>query len=156
MTVRLLKDASISDVRREMTRIFHEGSVDPSVKQLADLAVFSSPDPVIAVHSFVRQTFQYQADPEGAELFIHPRRVAQDYFLGNPRSMDCDDHALLVASMLGALGKQTRILIVGTKSQELDHALAQVNTLLGWVSVDTTDSHPLGWVRKFWQTIVVD
>ena len=157
MTVRLIREASLVDIKREMGQMFHEGMVDPSVKRLAEEAVAGKPDQISAVFEFVRSTFPYVPDPESAELFIHPRVRAEAYFRSEIRGGDCDDAALLTAAMYGALGYRTRILLVDSGSGDLDHALAQVSTNIGWINADTTDTqNPLGWVKNFGQTVIIE
>ncbi len=63
---------------------------------------------------------------------------------------------MLTAAMMGSLGYRTRVLIVDSGSGEFDHALASVETNVGWISADTTTSNPLGWIRNFGQTVVIE
>ena len=155
MSVRLLKNVSLETAKIELSRIMHEGYTSIAVRRLTEESIYNRKDTIGAVFDFVRNTFPYAEDPISAELFIHPNRVAEDYFSGRIRAGDCDDHALLTASMLGSIGYKTRILLVG-KGFDVDHALAEVLTSTGWVSVDTTSSQPLGWFHKYSQEVVVN
>jgi len=136
--------------------MLHEGKADPTVRKLAEEAVSGKPDPISAVFEFVRKTFPYVPDPENYELFVHPRVRAEAYYKGEIKGGDCDCQALLTAAMMGSLGYKTRILIVDSGSGELDHALASVETNIGWIPADTTTMNPLGWVKNFRQTVVVE
>ena len=155
MAVNYIKDASIDDLISSLSRFKSEGSRDPKVRQLAEIAVAGESDQIAAVHKFVRGTFPYQPDPENAELFIHPRKVAQDYFSGRIRRFDCDDSALLSSAMLSSLGYETRILLVELRGPGIDHALAQVKTSIGWLAVDAVSSRPMGWIEQYKQVVVV-
>ena len=144
-----LKGASLSDVKRELSRMLGEGTRNPQVRQLAELASKEQEDKVIAVFQFVKKTFPYAPDPYEIELFIHPRRIAQDYFEGRIRQGDCDDLSLLTAAMLGSIGYQTRLVLVDSNlDNEIDHALAQVYSepLGEWLNLDVASNNPIGWV----------
>lgn len=145
MSISLLTNASINDVKQELSRMLTEGIRSPSVRKLAEQAGVSPPH----VFDFVSTTFPYIPDPLGQELFIHPNRMAEDYFSGTTRGGDCDDHALLTGAMLGSVGEKVRIVLFDTDSDwEVDHAAAQVysDVLRSWVNVDTASKTPLGWV----------
>ena len=155
MTIQYLQNVSLNDLTSSLSRFKAEGSRDPKVRQLAEIAVAGEQDQISAIHRFVRETFPYQLDPETSELFIHPRKVAQDYFAGRVRRFDCDDSAMLVTSMLSSLGYETRILLVELKVPGIDHALGQVKTDIGWLAVDSVSSKPLGWIEQYKQVVVV-
>mgnify|MGYP001592827415 CR=1 FL=1 len=155
MPVNYIQNASLDDLVSSLSRFKAEGSRDPKVRQLAEIAVAGEQDQISAVHNFVRDTFPYQPDPENSELFIHPRKVAQDYFTSRIRRFDCDDSAMLVGSMLSSLGYETRILLVELRGPGIDHALAQVKTSIGWLAVDAVSSKPLGWIEQYKQVIIV-
>jgi len=158
MTIRTIHNASPHDVNREMSRMLKEGSIDPSVRQLAETAIQKDPqDHVSSVFDFVRDTFPYIPDPNDTELFIHPRKIAEDYFSGKVRSGDCDDHSLLVSAMLSSIGYRVRISLIAIETYELDHAVAQVYLEgLGWVNVDTTMDRPLGWILQSKNTVYIE
>ncbi len=155
MPTQYLQNVSLEGIVSNLSRFKAEGSRDPKVRQLAEIAVAGEVDQVLAVHKFVRGTFPYQPDPENSELFIHPKKVAQDYFDGRVRRFDCDDSALLTSSMLSSLGYETRIILVELRGPGLDHALTQVKTNIGWLAVDAVSSRPLGWIEQYKQIVVV-
>lgn len=150
-----LKDASWDTLKSEMRRLRDEGARNAKVWKLAELATLGQPDPISAIHRFVQQTFPYTPDPEESELFIHPRKIAEDYFSGHARSFDCDDFALLTSAMLSSIGYESRMILVERKGPGFDHALAQVNTQIGWLSVDTSSKNPVGWLENYKQIAVV-
>ena len=156
MSLRLLRDAGLGDIQREMSRMFHESGLDPTVRRLAERAIDNYPDHIGAIYDFVKQTFPYAPDPIENELFIHPRVVATDYYAGRFRAADCDDHALLNAALLSSIGYKVRIALLAMKGAEIDHAVAQVWTELGWLSVDTTSSRSLGWVETYNYCLLVE
>ena len=146
MTTSLLRNVSAETLMGELSRFQAEGGADPTVRRLAELAVWQKDDQIAGIYDFVKNTFPYLPDPIHYEFFIHPRLMAENYFAGYIRGADCDDHALLASAMLRSLGYEAKVLLVDSAGNgEIDHALAQVNTPIGWVNVDTVANCPLGW-----------
>ena len=146
MTLTLLKNASLADVKYELARMLSEGIMSSNVRQLTEQVTTGKEDKIAAVFDFIRTTFPYSSDPYGKELFIHPNRVTLDYYSDRIRQMDCDDFALLSGAMLGSIGYVVRIALLDTNFDlEIDHAIAQVNTELGWLNIDASNERPLGW-----------
>ena len=160
MSIRLVRDVSIEEAAIYLRQMMQEGKLDPSVRRLSEEAVLGHKDQVRAVYEWVQEHLPYAFDPETAELFIHPRRIAEDYYQGRIRMGDCDDAALLAASMLGSLGHQTRLSLIATgDTPEIDHAVAQVFSpeLDSWLMVDPTAGYlPMGWIEKSQRTIIID
>ena len=157
MTTKLILNANLTEVVRELSRMVQEGTIDPSVRKLAEQITIGQADPIGMVFVFVTHTFPYQLDPINYELFIHPRRMVEDYYQGRLHSGDCDDHALLNAALLGSIGYKTRIILVDNgRSGEINHALSQVETKIGWVDVDTTSTAPLGWFKRYDTMVIVN
>lgn len=160
MSVRLIKDVSLEGIIPHLRQMMQEGKLDPLVRRLAEEAIFAREDPVRGVYDWVREHLPYVSDPEPAELFIHPRRIAEDYYAGRARAGDCDDAALLVSAMLGSIGYVSRIALLATgDTQEIDHAVAEVFSpeLNSWLIIDpTAKSFPLGWIEASRRTIPVE
>src|SRR3990167_3732836 len=112
MGIKFIRDANIDDVKREMAKMLHEGSTDIDIRHLAERAIKSEQTAIQNIFDFVRTTFPYISDPVNTELFIHPRLMARSYFQGSLRHADCDDFALLTASMLQSIGFESRIAII--------------------------------------------
>ena len=157
MTVRLIRDATLEDLTREMRLMLQEGIASPAVRRLAETAVAGKQDKISAVFDFIRGTFPYTPDPLNLELFVSPNRMAEDYFAGRIRGEDCDGLALLSGATLGAIGYETRVVLLDSDLDgELDHAIAQVLTPeLGFINVDTSSSFPLGWYIPSGVTVYV-
>lgn len=160
MTVTLYKNVGDNEAVAILRKTLKEGIVSQNVKILTSVALdrFGHIDSLNSVWKFVKENFPYQSDPEDYELFIHPNRVALDYFNGIPRSGDCDDHALLTAAMLGAIGYRTKIILADCNFDgEIDHAFSQVHSeKLGWLNFDTSGVNPLGWIIPYGKGITVD
>lgn len=97
-----------------------------------------------AVYYYVREFIRYQRDPLDLETVQTPwETLARGYG-------DCDDHAVLVCSLLQSLGHPTRFMAIGLIPGTLTHVYAQ--TALGnpsnpssWLSLDTTEIQCPGW-----------
>lgn len=144
----------------DLRQLLHEGISSPAVRHLAEEAIAGREDHILAVHTFVKRTFPYIPDPiEPGELFIHPNRMAEDYFSGRIRGGDCDDHATLNAAMLGSIGYRVRLALIDSDMDfELDHAVAEVfsDKLGEWIQVDTTSEFPLGWSLPTGRVVYVE
>ena len=156
--ITLLKDASFSDAKRELSRMLNEGTESPNVRRLAETAIAGKQDQIGAVFDFVQSNFPYCPDPFETELFISPNRMAEDYFAGRQRMGDCDDLALISGAMLGSIGYQTRLALLATGGADIDHAVAEVwsEELGEWVSVDASSKLPLGWCIRNNRKVVVE
>ena len=140
--------ASFPQLKAELSRMLAEGIANPTVHQMAEIAVAGKSDQIAAIYDFVKANFAYVPDPEDMELFIAPKRMAESYFAGNLMGGDCDDMSLLNAGLLGSRGYQARIVILDSDfDDKWDHAICEVYSpfLSDWVAVDTTDKYPLGW-----------
>ena len=158
MSITKFKNVDLSTLKVELKRILTEGIEDPEVRRLTETAVKGNEDPIRKVYDFVKENFSYLPDPYTAELFIHPKLVASDYFQGRLRSMDCDDFALLGASMLGSIGFHTQIVLLDYNFDNIiDHAVAEIYSekLQSWVTFDPTSDYPLGWDIKASRKVVV-
>ena len=156
--LRLLSEANWPDIQREMSRMLREGIQSANVRKLAELAISNKEDHVVAIHQFVKLHFPYAPDPADMELFIHPNRMALDYFDGRQRMGDCDDLALLTAAMMGSIGYSVRIQLIDVNLDgEIDHAVSQVKDgVLGWLNIDSSNTKPLGWELPTTHTITVE
>jgi len=159
MQLNTLSRATIDDLKYELSRMLADGIYDPSVQMMSQIAVAGQPDQIRAVYDFVKTNFPYVPDEQlradhnlgsDGEFFTSPKRAAESYFNSQSLGFDCDCHSLLVASMLGSLGYNTRIALIDlTFDGEPDHAIAEVFSpyMNGWIYVDTTDDYRLGWGR---------
>jgi transglutaminase-like putative cysteine protease len=92
-----------------------------------------------ALQQWVQNSVEYRRDPVDAELLQTPQVTLQ------LKAGDCDDQAVLIASLLQATGHPAQFIAVGMNGAPLSHVFTQ--TLIGtsWVSVETIEKRPLGW-----------
>lgn len=92
------------------------------------------------IQAWIQNCIEYRRDPVDVELVQTPQVTLQ------LKAGDCDDQAVLAASLLQATGHPTQFIAVGMNGGPLSHVLAQ--TLIGtsWVSVETIERRALGWM----------
>jgi transglutaminase-like putative cysteine protease len=98
---------------------------------VGDCASRDSVCQVRAVQEFVRDGIKYLPDVRDVETIQTP-----DYTL-TLKSGDCDDQAVLVASLLESIGRQTRFLAQGIAGGDFSHVSSQVLLGTRWVNLET-------------------
>ena len=117
---------------------------DPRVRDCASDLVKDIPgknwrQEIDAIFYYVRDFIRYQLDPVEIETVQSPwETLSRGYG-------DCDDQALLVASLLETIGHPTRFMAIGLKPRTLIHVYAQAKCGNDWISLDTTEMHNPGW-----------
>lgn len=94
------------------------------------------------IHKFVRDNIRYVRDIREVETLQTPERTLLN------RAGDCDDKAVLVASLLESINHPTRFVAIGLQNNPYSHVYAE--TLIGnrWVTVETTEPVEIGWKPK--------
>lgn len=97
---------------------------------------------VDAIHRFVMLHLRYVRDPLWYEMITYPETLLFDTATG-----DCDDHVVLEAAMLGALGIPTRFVTYGFKGNiAQSHVAMEAKVGNGWVPLDPiVKDKPSGW-----------
>lgn len=95
-----------------------------------------------AIQVFVRDKIRYVKDIRGVETLATPL-VTLDTGSG-----DCDDKAVLAASLLESIGHPTRFVAIGFAPDTYQHVFAE--TLIGnhWVVIETTEAVDISWKPK--------
>lgn len=133
---------------RQMQTLVDQSFADPVVRQKAvDIVRFVTPRDYIAMSSAIRQWLadhiRFLRDPEGKELSYSPRlmiRAINDYGITN---VDCDDAAVLAASLGRSVGLRARFSLIGFVKPDasLSHVfteLAGPSASAPWVEQDVT------------------
>ena len=95
---------------------------------------------VRAVHDYVRRNIRYRKDINGIETVATPVKTLEY------RAGDCDDQAVLVATLLETLGHPTRFVAVKMKHLgPFVHVLTETKIGPKWVPVETTENWPVGY-----------
>lgn len=93
-----------------------------------------------ALFNYVRDHIRYTRDIRGLETLQIPP-VTMDLAAG-----DCDDKSALLAALLESVGHPTRFVAVGyTTPGAYSHVYVETRYGSGWLPLDATMPHPLGW-----------
>ncbi len=130
---------------RAMARLVAVFHVEHIIYQLARTIVRNVPGKdylgeLQAVQTWVRAHIRYTRDIHGIESLQWPTRTLE---MGHG---DCDDQAVLVASLLSAIGFPVRFRAVGWRAGAYVHVLTEGQLPGGrWVTVETTEPVAVGW-----------
>lgn len=128
-------------IMRDLTR---EWRVHPKLRQLAKKIVQPCPPKsarceVARIHAFVSNKIRYLGDVAGVETVQAPDVTLRD------RCGDCDDQAVLVASLLQSIGRPARFIAIGIRPGQFAHVYTETPIGPDWVAVETTEKGwPLG------------
>lgn len=117
----------------------------PAIRSAALSITFTTPErdqlsEVDALFSFVRDHVRYVRDVRGVETLATPTKTIE--LLAG----DCDDQSTLLAALLESIGYPTRFVIAGYNgSPYYAHVYLQALTREGWVNLDPTEDHAVGW-----------
>lgn len=94
---------------------------------------------IIAVRNFVHEHCKYSNDALGVEQIQDPERICDQIVKYGKAVMDCDEQALIIATLCRQLGREVRFVIVGFGRQgSYSHVFAQVKEPKSgqWLTVD--------------------
>lgn len=95
------------------------------------------PNQVYAMTRHVKEKMTYVRDPAGSEYVVSPLLLIRDIRERGTAYGDCDDHALLLNTLLTSLGVQTRFL--GVKlggGAKYNHVICSALIGSEWVDID--------------------
>ena len=142
-------DARLLATLNQMVRWSADYRTNEQIRMLSDSIVRNVPgkaylQQAAAVQDWVRANIRYNMDVYDVETLQTPVYTLQRM------QGDCDDHALLVGTLLLAAGHPVRYTAIASQAPgAYDHVFAE--TLVGrqWMSVETTENVPLGWWPDF-------
>jgi len=92
-----------------------------------------------ALFNYVQNSIRYTLDINGVETIQTPVKTLE-YGQG-----DCDDKAVLLATLLESIGHRTRFYAVGFQPKNISHVLLECNINGEWIALETTEPVPMGW-----------
>lgn len=139
--------AGTVETLEQMKRLALEGKRDLSVRLAAMDIIRDVPQKMYrqeaeAIQRFVRDKIRYTQDIHNVETLADPATTLE---LGQG---DCDDKAVLVASLLGAVGHPTKFVAVGFRPGRYEHVYVETKIGNEWVPVETTEPVELGWMPR--------
>jgi len=131
--MKIITEASLETIKQELRRMLNDGIRCPEVRDMA-ISVRQEGDEIASIFNWAKGAFSYVPDPFRKELFVSPRKQLEQYWQIGAISLDCDDASLLIASLLGSVGYETKISLLDCDFDgEYDHAIGSVNTNSGWL-----------------------
>jgi len=96
-----------------------------------------------AIHAFVQNSIQYVRDVRGVETLATPIKTLEF------RQGDCDDQAVLLASLLESVGHPTRFVAMKqTMFGAYVHVYTETKIGNKWFPLETTEKFPAGFPMK--------
>lgn len=150
------QNPSLDETVAHMRRLIHSARKDPVVLKLvreicAGLEPGDYNSEIQAIYHWVDAHVRYIQDPHGVELLIAPQRLIAMAFQsenqGTKASGDCDDIAMLTASLLMAAGHNCRLVVAGFAPNNPSHVFAQVAVR----TVDAGGGNSAG--AQLWHTV---
>lgn len=142
-------DEGARQTLRLMQRIVREALRDPVVLERAAQVVSGVPPhdqegELRAIRRFLVQNVRYLNDPEGFELLRQPDYQLDRIAAGGKAEGDCDDVAILAATLAIATGRPARFVAVGFggPTDPFSHVWAEALVGGSWRELDTT--RPIG------------
>lgn len=138
-------DAGTKATLKIMSKIVKTYKRAPAVRELALKLTMGIPNQAFAqeaaeLHSWVQRNIRYVKDVRGVETIQTPIQTLR------LRAGDCDDMAIILASLLEAIGHPTRFVAVGFKGRGFSHVLPQTRMGRRWVWLECTK--PLAFGQK--------
>jgi len=108
------------------------------------------------IFKFVRDEIKYRKDPYRVEMFQSPKRTLLDYLRGYGAG-DCDDKAILIASMLSSIGYKVRLVLMNPRGGAYTHIICEVLHPIEkvWIPLETTLKVPMGWRSKTYKRGII-
>lgn len=125
-----------------------EAKTDPLVIAHARMIVQGTPAKnwraeAATVQAWVKRNIRYTRDVRGVETLQAPAYTLR------VRSGDCDDHSMLAAALLEAIGHPTRFVAIGRAPGAYSHVYAETRIGPKWEALETTLNLPFGRAPSF-------
>lgn len=133
-------DRIIPAILTGLNKITSRYGSDPAVRaasiyQLKGLGNDDQMGQAQRLHAFVRDNVTYVGDPLEGEYVTSPYQLLAGIANGHQVFGDCDDHAVLLSSMLQSLGIPSYVVAVKL-GEEYDHAVSIAQIKGTWVVLD--------------------
>jgi len=136
----------LSDIKQSLAiieELTREYSIHPEIRKIVSSLISSCKDRdydcyIRKIVCYIKSKVKYVNDPPKTEVFQSPLRTL-DYGMG-----DCDDHAILTATLLRAVGFKVKVVLGAPYGNRYDHVYVKVlHPNKGWLTIDTTSSNPM-------------
>jgi transglutaminase-like putative cysteine protease len=134
-----------------MGRLIRKGSTSPQIRSTAvSLAMQQKTDidKIRNVFNFVKSRMRYIRDNAFMETVASSDFHLKSFVQSGYAAGDCDDHVVLLGSLLTSIGYPVRIVTVRVRPGygAFDHVYLEVLIRGTWIPLDATNKRmPLGW-----------
>ena len=134
---------------KAMRRLVLQYRVDPVIRQQAENIIRYVREKdyageAQAIHNWVRDNIRYTRDVNDVETLKPPP------FILETRQGDCDDKALLTATLMESIGIPCMFVAIATEiPDEFTHVYTCALIGTRWIASDTTEQQPFGWEPGF-------
>jgi len=148
------KDRGTAQTLRIMSSIVNESLLDPYVREYTKQVVqYANPrnnlELATTINNFLSDHFQFIRDPSGIELLHTPRYMIEKIAKGYLFQADCDDFAILAASMAKAVGMPATFVVYAFPQSkgEFAHVFTISKVSDKWYPYDRNVQYPPGGVK---------
>lgn len=131
----------------EASRLVSRSSKDPDFIELARDIVVGAGVPerdhygeIVAVHNWVKNNSRYTNDSADAEVLYGPKRNMAFFRKHGQIAGDCDDLVMFEATLLRAIGRETRAVTISRAMQDpvnsMQHIYFEAQANGDWISLD--------------------
>ena len=128
-----------------MRKLVNGGLLDPVVRRQASSCI-SGCHPyrfechALSIRSWLARVWRFVRDPAGVELIRSPQRLLDGFSRDGYIAGDCDDAAILGASLGKAIGLPARFMVLGFPATKgaFSHVFNEVWTGRRWLDFDVT------------------
>ncbi len=128
-------DAGVEQTINEMRSLVDEALRDPQIIRLStdivrSVSAFDDYGEANALYEWVRRNIRFTKDPVNKEKLYPPAELLKI------RAGDCDDIAMLLGTLLMAVGYPARLMTVAANGDEFSHVYVEANVNGEWVPLD--------------------
>ena len=128
--------AGVRSTLRAMSKLVRAYKAAPLVRETALSIVKNIPSKnwpaeIAAIHRYVCDTIRYTKDIRGVETLQSPVQTLR------LKQGDCDDHSILIASLLEAISHPTRFVAIGSVPDSYSHVFTETKVGPNWLAVET-------------------
>lgn len=135
---------------RIMSKLVRHFKKDIQIRSLALSLVADLPGhknwtaQIKALHSWVQRNIKYVRDVNGVETLATPLKTLEF------RAGDCDDQAVLLASLLESIGHPTRFVAMKQSTfGPFVHVFTETKIGSKWYPLETTEKFPAGYPMQY-------
>lgn len=136
-TMYLMRDIVYRSIRERIIK-------DTAVNLIRNIEPTKYLEQVKKIFSFIRKKVKYVKDYFGIEEIQYPSRLLSNILKKGYAYGDCDDMAILVASMLYSIGLKTRFCVIATKPKVYNHIRTEVLINNKWIPLELASTKLFG------------